>query len=367
MTQTPLAPNNQVSPPGYATGVPGAPVTGLAAGDIVGINYPATPAGGSPVPTNLPWVILLNSSPFTLLVTSGGVVRQIAAFTADLIFVIPQTAPPLVVLAQSGGQIISPGSDTTIYTTWYEAQPPGQFPAALGSGAINTQISTQLDQVNIPLAGVGAVIKGPYNVAGFGAVRATIGETSSNGPVQFLFSWLTGGAFNAPRLIGIEAGGVISVILPNLTDNLQILVSNNTVAHVTATLTLHAYTPAFYQFDDESLSGPLLHVTQNAVVNGGTMVGFMGASPGPAKLSCSSSVATAGLGWSVKLDADTQGDNSYSTNLYQNAKVSTDQQNKYINDDLMLVAVPMRLTVSNGNGANTNFTATIVTDSFRAG
>lgn len=364
MTSTVQGPTN---PAGYQTGVPSAPVS-VSSGVLATIPYPETPAMG-PVPTLLTWAVILNSSPFTLLVTAGANVTQIAAFTSDLINIPPGPSIQLTVLPQPGIALVAPGSDSTVYATWYEAKPAGQYPASLGSGAVSTQVSTSILTTQ-PSVGPGPILVpfGPFNMTGYGSVRGTLGEVSGLGPLQYLLSWQQTGSFNAVRLIGVDAGDAVSFILPNLTDSLTVNVINQNVVTCQAVIELYKYTPALETFADPSTHGVLASGNVAGLANTAHQDIFTGPSPGPAFLSAAIAANPGGgFGWSVVASADITGNNSYAAQIYSATKISTDDQALNIKDMIMLASVPMKIRITNNTGAAQNVSWSIVTDAFRAG
>lgn len=119
--------------------------TALTTGVVALVPYPANIPGAGPVPPVLRWVVLLNSSAFTLVVQQGMTLTQIAAFTSDKVQVAElQGGTPITVLPVAGLGTPQTGIDSTVYATWYEDEPPGQYPAAIGSGTTPNSQSTQL-------------------------------------------------------------------------------------------------------------------------------------------------------------------------------------------------------------------------------
>lgn len=194
------------APPAPAQGAPAIPVV-VSAGVLATIPPPtaATPTGPQPIPWTRGWVVILNSSPYTLLVTSGGPVTQIAAFTSDKVFVLT-TGTPVTVLPQPGSSAAVGGSDSTVYATWYHDEPPGTYPAALGSGSANLQpaaaVVSSVGGTNLP-AFSNAVFPGGFNTfksSGFGGIRVYF-NNFGNGVLQLVIRWY-GQAATIPSVVG---------------------------------------------------------------------------------------------------------------------------------------------------------------------
>lgn len=132
---TPIPPSANPSIPSPVAGLPSAPVP-LTVNVEATIPYPTNiPIG--PTPLALPWVILVNSSPYALMVRQGGLISIIPAFNQDLVQV-PQVngRAPLTVVPTPGGANVAPGTDATVFATWYSQRPSGAFPSAIGAGSI---------------------------------------------------------------------------------------------------------------------------------------------------------------------------------------------------------------------------------------
>lgn len=130
-------------------GLPSGPVS-LTLGQQTVIPYPSNIPPG-PVPLALPWVVIINSSPYILQVYQGGLIDQIAAFTQDLVQLSQVDGhSPIEVVPLSGGANIAPGTDATAAATWYSQKPAGSFPAAIGAGAIPlAQASVLLNAIGV--------------------------------------------------------------------------------------------------------------------------------------------------------------------------------------------------------------------------
>jgi hypothetical protein len=235
-----------------AQGIAVAP-TALVASTLATIPPPTLPNGG-PVPWRTPWVVILNSSAFTLVVSSGGgTVTQIAAFTSDKVFVQATGGAPVTVLPTPGSGTPALGQDSTAYATWYADEPPGQYPAALGSGAANfllTSTIIPLQNLNTP-AGGAVTTFGPFSTAGFGGLSLFV-HTNGAGtqPIEVDVDWMesTGTTVVASRrfILPVQAAGQIGqlmVSLANLGPQVRVHVGTLSLANpyqILATLTTQA-------------------------------------------------------------------------------------------------------------------------------
>ncbi len=125
---------------------PSPPVT-IAAGVLAQIAYPAN----VPPQTELHYCVILNASPFTIVVSSGRVMTQIAAFTADVVQVVVTQRQPIVVLPVAGVGLVQTGTDSTVYATWLAEAPGGVYPSAIGAGTTPTNQSALVADETIAL------------------------------------------------------------------------------------------------------------------------------------------------------------------------------------------------------------------------
>lgn len=159
-------------------------------------------AGGTvqiPYPTNatqiVMWVVLYNSSPYTIAVESDTTLGQVAAFSSDAFPVVSGT--PITCTALLGAGAIAPGSDTSIYATWYQQPPPGTFPAALGSGEANFAVPTTIVPVTAFPLGIGATVVatgGVLPTAGYGGATYRVSETTGFGTLEVVVLWFDNAA-----------------------------------------------------------------------------------------------------------------------------------------------------------------------------
>jgi LysM repeat protein len=148
-------PSSGPSTPAHV-GIPVTPIT-LIQNLLSAIPYPPVPTSGS-VPQPYPYVVIVNSSPFSLAVAQGGTLTQIAAYTQDVVKIPnPDPLAPVTILPTPGAANIAPGVDHTVYATWYPSDPGGQYPAAIGAGTIPIGTSSILATVDFAGAIGGAI------------------------------------------------------------------------------------------------------------------------------------------------------------------------------------------------------------------
>jgi len=189
-------------------------------------------------PTNAPqvftWAVITNSSPFTLVIKQGAQLGLLAAFTADAFPV--QSAIPLAVIPFSGTGVLLAGTDTSVYVAWYKDTPPGQYPAALGAGAIPVSSSSLLASTALQPLNSGNEVSFPPTAeqptAGFGGISVFVSEDSGLGPLTLTLTWVNGAGTQA-RTIIIGAGGSASFMLPHEGTLFQAVLANNTAANLT--------------------------------------------------------------------------------------------------------------------------------------
>jgi hypothetical protein len=113
------------------------PPVQVSPGALTQIPFPADQLPKRSIPISYPYVVIVNSSPYALLVSQSGVLTQIAAYTEDLLELqIADGSRPITILAQPGSATIATGVDMTVYATWYSTPPGGEYPAAIGAGTI---------------------------------------------------------------------------------------------------------------------------------------------------------------------------------------------------------------------------------------
>lgn len=157
LNQSPL-----VQPPARAYPVaPCQPVAGVPCTIPFPTNLPR-----QVIPTRLTHAVLINSSPFTLLATHGGVQQQVAPFTTDVL-VLQEIGlgQPIIVLPQSTAGTVTVGLDASVYPTWYDGPPPGSYPASIGSGIVLPPTPPQPFPASVPIIDQAVTSSGSVNVA----------------------------------------------------------------------------------------------------------------------------------------------------------------------------------------------------------
>ena len=266
-------------PPAPPQGIAATPVT-LTSGVLATIAFP-TQAGGAPSPWRTPWLVILNSSPFTLLVTSGGQTTQIAAFTSDKVFAYsagPQL--PVTVLPIASALVPTGGQDSTAYATWYAQDPGNTYPAALGSGSANFNSPSLIIPSQVFTVNSGAnntIFNG--STSGFGGVAIAAREISGNGPVRLALQWNDSGGISIhSKLVVIPASGLVNFTLPNFGLTLVIRLANATATNqqVSMNASLMSLPLASFTTGDTAVGQPvqglLFQVTGTAVAAGATTV-----------------------------------------------------------------------------------------------
>lgn len=197
MTQAP-------APLGPSQAFPVVPVSGLSAGVLATIPYPTNlPVG--PTPVQLPYCVLNNSSPFTLLVTQGGNLSQIPAFTADVVHVLELgSTQGITVLPQATAAVVAVGADTSVYATWYSGQPPGTYPAAIGAGT--TPLAQTVSIYNSAVAGIPA---GGTTIGPASSPPLSIPTWAQAVAIRFDITSVTGGANGLFLNVNDSASGLI--------------------------------------------------------------------------------------------------------------------------------------------------------------
>jgi hypothetical protein len=359
----------QAPPPAPAQGIAAVPVV-LAAGVISTVPFPTLPTGG-PIPWRTPWVVILNSSPFTLLVTSGGQTTQIAAFTSDKVFVISQgNTMPLTVLPLAGAALPIGGQDTTIYATWYAQEPPGTYPAALGSGAaLLAQQTTIVPFTGATLTPGNNSGFGPFSTLGFGGCTINIIETLGNGPLTLQITWAD--AVNTTvqqRTVIVAAGGSAQFSVPHFGANVAFSIRNNNAAvnvnynfEVIFTAIALAAWNVPYNTTQNFVQGQLLQFINVVTPGNSSSASSLITYAGPATMYVNLNGAAQ---WSLQLLTCLQ------TGAYNNVQTWATGTIPNIGGSvpLTLGASPVRFTVTNPMvGANLTATVTIIADDWRVG
>lgn len=349
----PTSAPNQFQPPVDGAGFPVAPTT-VVAGGLATIPYPTAKVG--PVPIPLPYAVLLNSSPYTLLVSSGGAVRQVAAFTADIVNVTPGAQVPLTVLAQAGAGPVVGGQDSTVYTTWYATRPDGAYPAALGSGAVALEVTRSL--VNSSFVGAGTTQFGPLDLGNFAGVSVRFVDLGGGGSVtawQLQFQWLDGGGnFIAQETVIAGPSGTVQMARPAMGAQLTLFVSavggGGPIALVNVMATLFPFSGFV-----TPLGAQLLQVQGFSMPAGGgfnTVADTINVFGGQVTVNASAPSNTSG--YTVLLSS--MNNAGVFTNL---ARFTATSGAVAINETLMLPACPIRARAANQDGSARNLDVAI--------
>lgn len=349
MTQIPVSDEGVVA---------ASPPVVVAAGVQVAIQYPAQ------APQSLSWVVVNNSSPFTCVVSQGQVLGQLAAFTADAFPV--RSGQPIGVLAFAGAGVVSPGTDSTVYATWYQSNPGGSYPAALGSGSAPIQSQSTIVPITglIPLGAGANTIYGPFSTAGFGALTLVLQELLGVNPVLIFVRYRDAtGAYLCARNMTVTSNGQVAVTIPHAGAQVEIEVRNDTAGLAAYQLQVSQQTlPTTQWLIGSTGSGPIATLIPSllTVVGAGLTV-VVGAAvftyAGPATLFVNTSLATFALtlegqestgAWTV-LESFTQG--SWANGGDQRA--------------VLLPPCPIRVRFNNTTGVASNIRAGVYSDDWR--
>lgn len=169
----------------------------LAAGVQTNVPYPGATA------VQIVAAVLYNSSPFTLVISQGQNLGTLAAFTTDVFPLLNGT--PIVVQPLAGASLIASGQDAELFVDWL-AEWPGHraYPAALGSGAVNTvgQSQTIISGDHQPIAsGPGTRVFDnngqAFSSAGWGGLRVFF-QPNTNNNLNLYIQWFANAAANKP-------------------------------------------------------------------------------------------------------------------------------------------------------------------------
>jgi hypothetical protein len=156
----------------------------LVAGQSVTVPNPSAD------PAQINFAVVVNSSPFTLVVSETQKLGTVAAFTSDL-FPLFDGGVPLTVTAIAPGGILQPGSDASLYVDWLRDAPVARtYPAAIGAGAI--ALSSFASGVPLtsgtltPGTGTGP---GAINVNGYAGATYRFTETLGVNPLTVSIAW----------------------------------------------------------------------------------------------------------------------------------------------------------------------------------
>lgn len=251
------------------------------------VSLSAGASGQVPYPTQssaqLGYVLAVNSSPFAVIITQGGrVLGQVPAFTAQ-VFPLAITGQPIGYSALAPAGIIVPGQDTTLYLTWSDAAPYGQWPASIGSSAVPFAANLVGSfQVRLPLP----ITTPIFSTLGYGAGVFTLEGVvgiQTGGPYQVDIQWYADAAGGTPLggrtiYVGSSGGGLgtttrgMAVAFPHEGDYCQVTVSG-TAGTGGATLTIENRTsPQLWWAVPFGSSGPGLLGPTSVAVGAGLTV-----------------------------------------------------------------------------------------------
>ena len=187
------------------------PVT-LTAGQSTTVRIPTSSV-------QLPWVVLSNSSPFTLAIACGAVTGLLAAFTADAYPT--NTGADINITPQPSGALIAPGQDSSLFAAFYSEQPPGSYPAALGAGAAGFVTNGFFGQT---ITGVSTYQTAQFDTSGYQGARYAFENFGAAGPVSVELQWTdtNGNLLGEKDFILPGLGGSASFAYPHLGDVLTI-------------------------------------------------------------------------------------------------------------------------------------------------
>jgi hypothetical protein len=357
----------QTPPPAPVQGIAGTPAA-VAVGVLTTIPFPSRPAGG-PTPYVFPWVVLFNASPYQIVVSSGSTTVQIAANNADKVFIYPGGGPQVTFVAVAGAGTPLPGGDSTVYSTFYQAEPPGVFPMFIGQSAATAQTSSAIHQTNVALGPTATnrfPTSGQFSTAGFGGATFFLGETSGLGPVQITVSWTdTAGNLLSQRIVVCPAANVNSgsawFTLPHVAPNFFVSITNANAA-VTINYFLDVFQTVLPSASWNTQTGILIPPTSTACPGGGagTVIGSsLFAYGGPVSLG----LDPVGTVWQVVVQTQAAtGVWSVITDVVGNGGAIPATGGIV---PLLLPPVPVRLVFVNGDAGAHTPVCTVVADDYR--
>jgi hypothetical protein len=369
----------QTTPPPLAppVGIAGAPVAVALTGNPVQIPFPTGTVGGSqPVPYLFQWVVLKNASPYVITVSTGMTTVQIAAFNADAVQIYPGGGPHLSFTALAGSGTPAPGTDSTVYPTFYNDIPPGTYPMFIGQGA-PLQLQSVLAQFSpTGLAALTSIVYGLFSTVGFGGMSLYLQESSGHDvPLQVIITWfsaLTGNFFVRSVNMVMAAGGRIQLSQPHVSPAFQIQIQNvNAGQSATYSMVLiNTVLPTALWSVGASSSGPesswLIQPTSTAVVAGAsTVIGSptLDLFAGPAQLAIN---PAGNVNWKLVVQqATATGAGTVWTTLSGGTFGNGSVPRTGGVLPLQLPPVPVRLLWTNNDGISRTPICSLVADDFR--
>jgi hypothetical protein len=266
----------QTPPAAPAQGISGTPAT-VTVGVLTTIPIPRTAAGGpQPTPYTFPWVVLLNASPYTIVVSSGATVTQIAAFNSDKVYIYPGGGPQVTFVAVAGVGSPAPGTDSTVYSTFYHDEPPGTYPAFIGPGApLAFNAAPFAPQVGVLLnAGISTRFPtvGGFSSTGFAGLSCQFSNaTTSTGPLSVTVQWTdsAGNVLSQRNIVvpvGVLTAGVASFTIPHEGPLFNITVTNLGAGALTYSAVVNQTTVASASWNANGFLG-LIPITATSCPN----------------------------------------------------------------------------------------------------
>jgi len=349
----------QTNPPAPFAGVPGAPTT-VTVGVIETVPFPRA-ANGGPLPYVFPWVVLLNASPYTIVVSSGATTTQIAAFNSDKVYIYPGGGLQLTFVAVAGAGSPNPGSDSTVYSTFYHDEPPGQYPAYIGPGAsiAFSEVAAVVPSAT-PIASGGTLLLGPFRTEGFAGLSILVDSTV---PLLVTISWSDSGGtlLTGERQMVVAANGRLEMSTPHRGVTFYVRYSNLSGgpgafdSNVTQTA---------YPFQAWSYIDPVLMSSNVLVPGAGTPVVLDTSAKtyaGPAVLHIWYNVAA-----TFQLDLEYQ-DATSAWNELQRFTIAANPAPDGFNYPVYVPPNPLRLLAAGTAGSNFPVICTLMADDWRVG
>ena len=330
----------------------------VSAGVLAVINPPTlTDRPGGAVPPDFAWVVVVNSTPFTLLVAHGAFLGELAAFTADKYYVeLGVGATALTALPQAPVGVLA-SQDRTVYATWYEADPGGQYPAAIGAGAIAFSPQTVLvpqETVNGP----GTTQFGPFSVADAQSIEITFNDVGLGATAwQIQMVWQNSGgilAYTDNTVVG--PNGLATYARPTIADEVTVFVSGVGGVGMAGILTVNKLLTPLNGFVTP-VNAILGQVTGQSIGAGATTT-VLTMNPFAGRATFYASMPSNTTGWQL-LIASMDNTGAF-TNLGRwRRNNGTDDP---VHDTVNLPADPIRVQVNNGDASARNCDVSVVAD-----
>lgn len=355
----------------------------LFAGSVFTIPDPSSQqsvqgTGPMPTPPSLRYVVLTNSSPFTLLVSHGYILGELAAFTSDVFdlwqggYPTAGDSTPLTVLARSpnisggAGAAILGQQDTTLYAVWYENDPGDIYPAALGAGEIVTlPLADIFNDLTVPPGGFSI---GPLDMSGWNAISLTFIDQSGLAITSWTIDlqWVDQqNAIGPIEHFALARSNSLMTIRPCYTQ--RVIININGTGPNPGTQTGHLVVTGLRNYGGKSFAlpnGPVLldNATANIAAGITAPVGVtLNIFGGPADLL----VRTGAQPWSVEVDELNETTGLFSRilhNVRSQDLPSSGLANGPVRATLPIILghKPVQVQFTNSSGGAANFTASII-------